>query len=116
MLNIEGNMNIQKLEAILNESADEIPLVMLTITNNMIGGNPVSMENIRQTREICQRFNKPLFYDACRFAENAYLIKKREKGYENKSIKEICQEMFSLGDGSFFKHILIMHDYLDGDI
>jgi tryptophanase len=93
-------MNIEKLEALLKESADKIPLVMLTITNNIIGGNPVSMENIRQTQELCKRFNKPLFYDACRFAENAYLIKKREKGYENKSIKEICQEMFNHADGN----------------
>ena len=98
-MNVSGNMDIKKLEALLNESADKIPVVFLTITNNLIGGHPVSMENIRQIKGICKRFNKPLWYDACRFAENAYLIKQREKGYENKSVKEICQEIFSHADG-----------------
>jgi len=72
---------------------------MLTITNNSGGGQPVSMDNIRKTREILSRFGIPLFLDACRFAENSYFIKMREQGYENKSCKEIAQEIFSYADG-----------------
>ena len=95
----KGNMDIEKLRTFLNEKAEKVPLVMLTITNNSGGGQPVSMENIRQVSEVCREFQKPFFLDACRFAENAYFIKIREKGYENKSILEICQEMFSYADG-----------------
>jgi tryptophanase len=95
----KGNMDIEKLRTFLNEKAEKVPLVMLTITNNSGGGQPVSMENIRQVSEVCREFRKPFFLDACRFAENAYFIKIREKGYENKSILEICQEMFSYADG-----------------
>lgn len=95
----KGNMDIEKLRTFLNEKAEKVPMVMLTITNNSGGGQPVSMENIRQVSEVCREFQKPFFLDACRFAENAYFIKIREKGYENKSILEICQEMFSYADG-----------------
>lgn len=95
----KGNMDVKKLRTFLNEKAEKVPLVMLTITNNSGGGQPVSMENIRQVSEVCREFQKPFFLDACRFAENAYFIKIREKGYENKSILEICQEMFSYADG-----------------
>ncbi|OYU67126.1 MAG: tyrosine phenol-lyase [Bacteroidetes bacterium B1(2017)] len=95
----KGNMDVEKLRTFLNEKAEKVPLVMLTITNNSGGGQPVSMENIRQVSEVCREFQKPFFLDACRFAENAYFIKIREKGYENKSILEICQEMFSYADG-----------------
>jgi tyrosine phenol-lyase len=95
----KGNMDVEKLRTFLNEQAEKVPLVMLTITNNSGGGQPVSMENIRQVSEVCRVFQKPFFLDACRFAENAYFIKIREKGYENKSILEICQEMFSYADG-----------------
>jgi len=73
---------------------------MITVTNNSGGGQPVSMENIRQTRRLCNRHGIPLFLDACRFAENAYFIKKREKGYDAVSVKSIVQEMFSYADGS----------------
>jgi len=73
---------------------------MITITNNSGGGQPVSMQNIRETKELLKKYNIPLFIDACRFAENAYFIKKREKGYEDKTIKEICQETFSYCDGA----------------
>jgi len=95
----KGNMDVEKLRAFLTENAEKVPLVMLTITNNSGGGQPVSMENIRQVSEVSKAFGKPFFLDACRFAENAYFIKIREKGYENKSILEICQEMFSYADG-----------------
>jgi len=97
----KGNMDLEALEKfILEHGKDNIPIGMLTITNNSGGGQPVSMENIRKTKEILSKFGIPLYLDCCRFAENAYFIKKREKGYENKSIKEIAQEMFSYADGA----------------
>ncbi len=97
----KGNMDLEALENFIKEKgAENIPLVMITITNNSGGGQPVSMQNIRETKEICNKYNIPLFLDACRFAENAYFIKKREKGYEDKSILEICQETFSYADGA----------------
>lgn len=96
----KGNMDIDALEKFINEVGPEnIPLVMLTITNNSGGGQPVSMENIKATRKVCDKYGLKLFLDACRFAENAYFIKKREKGYENRSVLEIAQEMFSYADG-----------------
>jgi tyrosine phenol-lyase len=96
----KGNMDIDKLqETIERVGKENIPLCMLTVTNNSGGGQPVSMENIRNTKALLQRYNIPLFLDCCRFAENAYFIKLREKGYENKSIIEIAREMFSYADG-----------------
>jgi tyrosine phenol-lyase len=96
----KGNMDVERLENFIKEKGPEnIPLVMLTVTNNSNGGQPVSMKNIREVKEVCSKYRIPLFLDACRFAENAYFIKKREKGYENKSILEIVQEMFSYADG-----------------
>jgi tyrosine phenol-lyase len=99
--NFKGNMDVKKLEEFIKEKgAANIPLCMLTITNNSGGGQPVSMENIREVKKVCNKYNIPLFIDACRFAENAYFIRKREKGYENKSLLEIAQEMFSYADGA----------------
>ncbi len=96
----KGNMDIEKLEKFIQEKGKEnIPLCMLTITNNSGGGQPVSMKNISDVKEVCSKYNIPFFIDACRFAENAYFIKKREKGYSEKSILEIAQEIFSYADG-----------------
>ncbi|MGA2622635.1 MAG: tryptophanase [Bacteroidota bacterium] len=96
----KGNMDIPALERFIREKgAENIPLIIITVTNNAGGGQPVSMENIRQTKSVAARYGIPLFLDACRFAENAFFIKIREKGYQNKSVKEIVQEMFSYADG-----------------
>ena len=95
----KGNMDLARLEALLKAEAHKIPLVMLTITNNAGGGQPVSMANIRGTRALCDKYNKPLFIDSCRFAENAWFIKTREEGYSGKSVKEIVREIFSHADG-----------------
>lgn len=96
----KGNIDLQKLEAKIKEVGSEnIPLVMLTITDNTNGGQPVSMENIRETKKICVKHNIPFFIDACRFAENAYFIQQREPGYKDKSIEEIVEETFSYADG-----------------
>jgi tyrosine phenol-lyase len=96
----KGNMDVAALEALIERVGRErIPLVMLTVTNNSGGGQPVSMENARQVSAVCKRQRIPLYFDACRFAENAWFIKLREKGYASKSPKEIAQEMFSYGDG-----------------
>ncbi len=96
----KGNIDLNKLEDLIKRvGADKIPLCILTVTNNSVGGQPVSMKNIRETRALLNKYNIPLFLDACRFAENAFFIKLREPGYENKSVKEIAQEMFSCTDG-----------------
>ncbi|MGD8256897.1 MAG: tryptophanase [Desulfobacterales bacterium] len=96
----KGNMDLNALEDLFKQyGSDRIPLVMLTVTNNSNAGQPVSMENIRNTAQISQTHGIPFFLDACRFAENAYFIKIREPGYENKSVCEIAQEMFSYADG-----------------
>ena len=96
----KGNMDVQALEAVIQRVGREhIPLVMLTVTNNSGGGQPVSMENIRQVSSVCRKYKIPLYFDACRFAENAYFIKLREPGYESKNPKQIAQEMFAHGDG-----------------
>jgi len=96
----KGNMDVAALETVIaREGRDKIPLVMLTVTNNSGGGQPVSMENAKAVSAVCRKHGIPLYFDACRFAENAYFIKLREPGYEDKTPKEIAQEMFRLGDG-----------------
>ena len=95
----KGNMDLDRLEQLLAVEADNIPMVEITITNNAGGGQPVSMANIRGTKAICAKYNKPLIIDSARFAENAYFIKLREEGYQHKSVKEIVREMFSHADG-----------------
>jgi len=96
----KGNMDVAALEALIARVGREhIPLVMLTVTNNSGGGQPVSMENVRAVSAVCRSHNIPLYFDACRFAENAWFIKLREPGYADKTPKEIAQEMFRYGDG-----------------
>jgi tryptophanase len=97
----KGNMDTEALQRLIRKVGPEkIPVCMITITNNSGGGQPVSMANIRETSSICRRFGIPLFLDACRFAENAYFIKKREEGYGSIPAKMIAQEMFSYADGA----------------
>jgi tryptophanase len=96
----KGNMDIALLEKkIAQKGAVNIPLVIITITNNSGGGQPVSMQNIKAVKKVCQKNKIPLFIDACRFAENAYFIKLREEGYADKPVKAIAQEIFSHADG-----------------
>ena len=95
----KGSVDIKKLEAVLAEHADKVPFIIITITNNTAGGQPVSMENLKEVRRVADKYGKRVVFDSARFAENAYFIKTREKGYENKTIKEITHEMFDLADG-----------------
>lgn len=96
----KGNINITALIKVIEEKGGEnIPMVIITVTNNSGGGQPVSMQNIKEASKICSKNNIPLFIDACRFAENAYFIKLREDGYANKSVPEIVSELFSYADG-----------------
>jgi len=103
ILPFKGNMDVEKLEAFIKEKTpSKIPLIMITITNNSAGGQPVSMQNIREVSEVAKKYGIPFFIDACRFAENCFFIKKREEGYQNTSIKEIAREIFSYADGCTF--------------
>lgn len=96
----KGNMDISRLEKLIeDEGRENIPICMLTVTNNSGGGQPVSMENVRAVSAVCKKHNIPLFLDACRIAENAWFIKMREEGYADKTPKEIAQEMCSYADG-----------------
>ena len=95
----KGNMDPAALEQLLEARAGDVPLVMVTVTNNSGGGQPVSLANLRAVRAVCDRFGKPLFLDACRFAENAWFIKTGESGYADVPVTAIVQEMASLADG-----------------
>ncbi len=96
----KGDMNLEALQHLLEQcEPGKVPLVMSTITNNSGGGQPVSMANIRATSKICRKHKVPLYIDACRFAENAYFIKQRERGYEDVALIDIAREMFSCADG-----------------
>jgi tryptophanase len=97
----KGNMDVAALERLIAERGrDAIPLVMITVTNNSGGGQPVSLENIRSVRAVCDRHGIPLFLDACRFAENAWFVKQREPGQAGRPVREIVREMFELCDGA----------------
>lgn len=96
----KGNMDVRKLRTLIEkEGADNIPLCMLTITNNSGGGQPVSMENVKEVKKVLEEYDIPLYFDAARFAENAYFIKLREGGYQDISVKDIVREMMSYADG-----------------
>jgi tyrosine phenol-lyase len=97
----KGNINIDSLEELIREKgSDRIPCVMVTVTNNSCGGQPVSLANLRAARDVCDRYNLPLVLDACRFAENAWLIKQREDGQRQRSVRDIVRDMFDLADGA----------------
>ncbi len=95
----KGNVDLEALERTLREDGARVPLVLVTITNNSGGGQPVSLENLRSVRELCDRFGKPLILDACRFAENAWFIHEREAGQADRTPREIAEEVFRLADG-----------------
>ena len=95
----KGNIDLAALERTLQQDGERVPLVMVTVTNNTGGGQPVSLENLRGVRKLCDRYQKPFFLDACRFAENSWFVKSREEGQADRSPKQIAREMFSLADG-----------------
>ena len=94
----KGNVDPAKLEKVLAENADKIPFVIVTVTNNTAGGQPVSMENLRAVKALAEKYNKRVVFDSARFVENAYFIKTREAGYADKTIKEIVKEMYTYAD------------------
>jgi tyrosine phenol-lyase len=95
----KGNMDLEALEDVLQRRAADVPLVLMTVTNNTVGGQPVSLENLRAVAALCERYGVPMWLDAARFAENAYLIKQREDGQSERTAREIAEEMFSLAAG-----------------
>lgn len=98
----KGNANVAAMEKFIKEKgAENIALCVMTVTNNSLGGQPVSMQNLKEVKELCSKYGIKMFLDTARFAENAYFIKTREPGYENRSIKEIAQEMYRLADGAW---------------
>ena len=96
----KGNVSLEKLEKVLKENPGNVPFMVLTVTNNTVGGQPVSMENIKATCALCHRYGVPVVMDSARFAENAYFIKTREPGYADKTIKEIVLEMYVDADAA----------------
>jgi len=97
----KGDMDVDRLKKFIeSRGVKKVPLVMMTVTNNSGGGQPISLKNIKEVSRVCRHYEVPFFFDACRFAENAFFIKKREKGYVEKSVLEIAQEMFSYADGA----------------
>ncbi len=96
----KGNLDLDRLESLLAAESARIPVVMCTVTSNTSGGQPVSLENLRATRQLCRRYGVPLFLDACRFAENAWFIREREAGQQERSARAIVREMFDLADGA----------------
>ncbi|HEY8951400.1 MAG TPA: tryptophanase [Candidatus Dormibacteraeota bacterium] len=95
----KGNLDVDRLEALLKDRGAAVPVVFVTITNNSGGGQPVSLENLRAVREVCSRYGVPLFLDACRFAENAWFIREREPGQQDRDVRDIVREIASLADG-----------------
>ncbi len=95
----KGNVDTEMLDRVISENPDKVPFIIVTITNNTAGGQPVSLENLRQVRRVADKYGKRVIFDSARFAENAYFIKTREEGQANRSIKEIVRDMFDLADG-----------------
>ena len=129
----KGDMDVERLEELIKEKgADAVPLIYLTITNNTVAGQPVSLQNMEEVKKVADSYSIPLFYDACRFAENAYFIKWYEESYSEMSIPEVVKKMFShadgftisfkkdglanIGGGLFFRDRGVFHDRFSGDV